>query len=291
MGEVRLESLRVDLAVREDLRHLLIFDRIEEMVIDFINYCLFINLVCIGLIDNSLIEGWDDGDNSSGDGCSKDWKIEFGWNWNRIPPTSPDVWTEKWGDGIRFNSVGTYWDDNNTADGDGCSSTWSLETGWIWSGGSKTDKDICEEIWGDGIRFNSQTSYWDDGNLINGDGWSKNCTTEACFSWTGGSSNSIDVCSNIWGSTIAWGNGFTQPDLYEMCDDGNNNSGDGCSNIWVIEKGYLWQILIDLHYLSYWRLSCGNGKIETGEEWDDGNSQNGDGWSSLCKIEFPYVWK
>ena len=76
-----------------------------------------------------------------------------------------------------------------------------------------------------------------------------------------------------------------------MCDDGNNNSGDGCSNIWVIEKGYLWQILIDLHYLSYWRLSCGNGKIETGEEWDDGNSQNGDGWSSLCKIEFPYVWK
>ena len=244
------------------------------------------------MINNSIIEEWDDNNIINGDGCSKFCKIEFGWNWIRSTPSTPDDWTEIWGDGFRFNSISSYWDDGNIINGDGCNSVCSVEAGWTWSGGSNTKKDTCKEICGDGIKFNSQATYCDDGNLVNGDGWDNNCTIEVWYGWTGGSPTSVDVWSNVWGSSSdAWGNGFTQTSLNEKCDDGNKVSGDGWSNIWTIENGYSWTINIEQHYLSYWSLSCGNGKIDAGEEWDDGNSVQGDGWNIKCKVEFAYTWK
>lgn len=51
----------------------------------------------------------------------------------------------------------------------------------------------------------------DDGNLINGDGCSNQCTNEKC------------------------GDGVTQSLLGEECDDGNTNVGDGCSSTCTVE--------------------------------------------------------
>ena len=38
---------------------------------------------------------------------------------------------------------------------------------------SAPDDVIWTEIWGDGKRFNTISTYWDDGNKINGDGYRK----------------------------------------------------------------------------------------------------------------------
>ena len=54
----------------------------------------------------------------------------------------------------------------NTNDGDGCSLTWDIESGWTWSGGSQTSKDTCLELWGD------------DKNTTPNDGCSLDCKTD-----------------------------------------------------------------------------------------------------------------
>ena len=94
--------------------------------------------------------------------------------------------------GDKFRTGTEAWDDGNKINGDGWSSIWSTESGWTWSGGSHLNKDICNEICGDGARFNTITSYWDDGNKNNEDGWSNTCSVENGFSWSGGSSTSKD---------------------------------------------------------------------------------------------------
>ena len=54
-----------------------------------------------------------------------------------------------------FKTGSEQWDDANTNSGDGWSSGWMVENGWKWSGGSASCKDVCMELWGDGIRFNT----------------------------------------------------------------------------------------------------------------------------------------
>ena len=49
-----------------------------------------------------------------------------------------------WGDGKR-TGVET-WDDGNVISGDGWSSTWTVESGFTWTGGSSSSKDICSII-------------------------------------------------------------------------------------------------------------------------------------------------
>ena len=138
-------------------------------------------------------ETWDDKNTIEWDGWSSDCQTESGWSWSGGSISTSDVWVEVWGDGKRFNSNSTYWDDGNTLDGDGCSSTWKVESGWTLSGGGNTNADICKEICGDGRRFNVRSAYWDDGNVINGDGWDSSCSVEYGYKWSGGSSNSKDI--------------------------------------------------------------------------------------------------
>ena len=95
------------------------------------------------------------------------------------------------------------WDDWNTVSGDGWSSSWTIESGWKWSGGTVSSKDSCAEIWGDEIKFNTNSSYWDDKNVINVDEWSSNWEVESGYKWTGGSSNSKDTYSIFISSTEA----------------------------------------------------------------------------------------
>ena len=63
------------------------------------------------------------------------------------------------------------------------------------------------------------------------------------------------------------GDGFTDGDLGEQCDDGNTNPADSCTNACTVVT------------------VCGDGKKEGSEECDDGNNLSGDGCSSACKDE------
>jgi cysteine-rich repeat protein len=80
--------------------------------------------------------------------------------------TKPTKCTEICGDGL---NLGYYQcDDMNLVNGDGCSSTCTIEPGWKCSGGCKTSRDKCVEICGDGLNLGNYQC--DDGNNVNGDG-------------------------------------------------------------------------------------------------------------------------
>ena len=179
-----------------------------------------------------LTEDWDDNNIINEDGCNSKCKVETGYYWTRDSNSNIDKWYEICGDGIRINSSSTYWDDSNKIDDDGWSSSWVVESGWSWTGGSKTSADSCTEICGDGIRFNSNSRYWDDKNKIDGDGWSSSWAVESGWSWTGGSKTSADSCTEICGDGIRFNSNST------YWDDKNTVSGDGCSSNWTIEVGY-----------------------------------------------------
>ena len=170
----------------------------------------------------------------------------------------------------------------NTNDGDGCSLTCDIESGWTWSGGSRTSKDTCLEIWGDGIRFNTNSTYWDGGNKISGDGCSSTCTIETGYSWSGGTISSVDTCSLIWGD----GRRIAP----ETWDDQNAINGDGWSSTWTVETGFSWSGGSSTNK-DTWTAICGDSKKIIGHEaWEDGNVVNGDGCSSTCTIETGYSW-
>ena len=107
-------------------------------------------------------EKWDDGNTSNSDGCKSDWSsIESSWVCSGGSITSKDTCTfcssgyyqnnaanptacvTKCGDGFRVGSETC--DDGNTVSGDGCTADWlTIETSYVWSGGSSTSKDVCK---------------------------------------------------------------------------------------------------------------------------------------------------
>src|SRR3569623_1683893 len=95
---------------------------------------------------------------------------------------------------------------------------------------------------GDGIV--QSTEKCDDGNIMDGDGCSRDCqSTEAC------------------------GNGVTDTNAGEVCDDGNTNAGDGCAaNCRSLEQ-----------------CGDGIKDTAKGEVCDDGNTVSGDGCAANCK--------
>ena len=171
------------------------------------------------------LEKWDDGNTSNGDGWSSDCtSVESNYVWSggsvnfkdtctfcttglyQNDPLSPTLWIPNWGDGIKAG--GEKCDDQNNTGGDGWSSDWTtIETGWVWSGGSLTAKDIwiywTEGLyqndaanptlwvphWGDGKKVGNEK--WDDANIISGDGWS---STLNLFLYSRKRSRSIQFC-------------------------------------------------------------------------------------------------
>ena len=225
-------------------------------------------------------EVWDDGNTNNGDGCPYNWAyIETGYSWYGGSISSPDVWVAcssgyyqdtlhptqcitRWGDGKRVGSEA--WDDGNTNNGDGWSSSWAIEAGYSCIGGSPTSRDTwvswptayyqdlsnpasCITHWGDALRAGSEV--WDDGNTINGDGWSSSwASIEDGFVWSGGSLTSRDTWTK-WPSgyypnnskdqwVSKWGDGLrVSPEYW---DDGNTVSGDGWRNDWkLVETNYI----------------------------------------------------
>jgi cysteine-rich repeat protein len=225
-------------------------------------------------------ETCDDGNTSNGDGWSSTCTLEIGWNWAGGSSSTPDTCSEVWGDG---KVVGTeVWDDGDSSDGNGCSSTWTVETGWNCWGGSPTSPDTCIEIWGDGKRFNTLSTYWDDGNTNDNDGWSSTCSTEVEFSWNGGSQTNPDTCFTNWGDSKKIGS--------EGWDDGNIILGDGCNEICSVEIGWTWTGGTPTTQ-DIWNEIWGDAKKfnSVSTYWDDGNTNSNDGWSSTCSVEAGWI--
>lgn len=84
----------------------------------------------------------------------------------------------------------------------------------------------CVAVCGDGFRTANESC--DDGNAINLDGCSADCTIESGFTCFGERSS---VCFSQCGDGIL--------SSHETCDDANRFSGDGCSSNCLVENGYL----------------------------------------------------
>ncbi|CAI2378071.1 unnamed protein product [Moneuplotes crassus] len=124
-------------------------------------------------------------------------------------------------------------DDGNTASGDGCSSSCTIEVGFTCSGAT------CTDICADGIVMSRKNKGeyigCDDGNTANGDGCSSSCTTETGYICYEGNSTTKDTCYELCGDGTRLPNN-TNPNY---CDDGNSRNGDGCSKTCQVEEGYL----------------------------------------------------
>ena len=238
-----------------------------------------------GIRFNSISTYWDDGNLSSNDGWSSSWQIESGWTCFGGTSSNKDTCNDIWGDGNKYSTVSTFWDDGNKLGGDGWSSSCLIESGWTCSGGTPTNKDSCSEICGDGARFNSISTYWDDGNLANNDGWNSSWQIETGWTCSGGTSSNKDTCNDIWGD------GKKYSSLSTFWDDGNKLSGDGCSSSWFIESGWGCSGGTSTNQ-DTWTELCGDGvrfnSIST--YWDDGNLVDNDGWNSVWHVENGYYW-
>jgi cysteine-rich repeat protein len=170
----------------------------------------------------------------------------------------------KCGDGVKLG--GEACDDGNTAGGDGCSATCTLEPGYNCAGAPS----VCTPICGDGIK--TPTEGCDDGAHVNGDGCSATCAIEPGYSCTG----SPSMCAAGCGDGLVIGG--------ELCDDGNLTSGDGCSAGCAVEPGF--------HCAgapSMCTTTCGDGLVGGAEQCDDGNLTSGDGCSPTCAKEAGYT--
>jgi len=156
-------------------------------------------------------EDCDDGNTLPGDGCDDVCIPEAGFDCNG----SPSVCTTLCGDGLIVGVEDC--DDGNTAAGDGCAADCFTELGFICAG----TPSACSTTCGDGLPAGAEQC--DDGNGIDGDGCNATCTSEAGFYCTG----SPSVCATVCGDGQLAGT--------ESCDDGNTVNGDGCDATCQIE--------------------------------------------------------
>jgi fibro-slime domain-containing protein len=245
-------------------------------------------------------ETCDDGNTDDADGCGGDCKVEQGWGCARPnsacvrlpvcgnsvrergeecdsgPISDPGcgdckILTGFWcstpgqaclekrcGNGARTPEEAC--DDANTADGDGCSTSCVIESGW------RCSSNGCRPICGDSLLHGSETC--EDGNTVSGDGCSAGCRVEPGAS-----------CGTLGAACGAAACGNTKLEGGEGCDDGNLIGGDGCGPTCQLEP----EVSVGPSPVVHTR--CGDGVVTSGEACDDGNAANGDGCSSTCAIE------
>jgi cysteine-rich repeat protein len=83
----------------------------------------------------------DDGNTSSGDGCSSTCTVEVGYNCTGGTITTPDTCVEICGDGLNFGHYNC--DDKNNVNGDGCDEYCNVESGWFCEGGTSSNRYYC----------------------------------------------------------------------------------------------------------------------------------------------------
>jgi fibro-slime domain-containing protein len=207
----------------------------------------------------------DDGNTSSGDGCSASCAvIETGWLCTQ--PGKPCTRTNICGNG-QVEGTETC-DDRNTTSGDGCAANCTTESGWNCpSTGGRCVAARCGDL------IIAGDEECEDGNATNGDGCSSICRLEEGYKC---SAVGVKCQKTICGDKITEGT--------EQCDDGNNNMGDGCTPLCKREPSCDRQ--------GKCVATCGDGVIlpgDTTEECDDGNTRSNDGCSSTCKLEEGFV--
>eukprot|EP00347_Sterkiella_histriomuscorum_P016413 403353278 len=164
-------------------------------------------------------------------------------------------------------------DDGNTANGDGCSSTCLVETGFTCNGGSFSTKDTCTSKCGDGVVVSGKC---DDGNTVRGNGCDAQCNIETGYTCTGAPS----VCSPTCGDSRRVGT--------EGCDDGNTVNNDGCSSTCAIETGFNCTNG-GTNTKDTCQEICGDGKDYAKYQCDDGNTVNFDGCDQNCRTEIGFT--
>lgn len=258
----------------------------------------------IGLNDQST-EGtyvWDHGnpfsysnwaggqpDNSGNQDCAS---IQTNRTWNDDTcGSSTDylceyVVTSTCGDGEKELSEAC--DDGDNTNGDGCSASCTVESGWSCSGSLPT---ACAEVCGNGIVTSGEEC--DDGNTSDGDGCTATCTEQSGWGCTG----SPSACETDCGDGIVAGS--------EACDDGNATDTDACRNSCVFAScgdGVVQpngsdgisgneddetcdtsgeSVSCDANCTA---VACGDQTVNTsaGETCDDGNGSNTDGCLTSC---------
>ncbi len=197
-------------------------------------------------------EQCDDGNLTSGDGCSRTCQNE--------PECTDVTCAPSCGDGLLTGDETC--DDGNAVSGDGCSATCATEPGHSCPvpGRPCTEGAVC----GNGNVESGEAC--DDGNNSPYDGCGPDCLVEETFKCTG----SPSVCA-----PTTCGNGVKEAG--EGCDDGNVLAFDGCSPICRVEP----QCDPALGCQSV----CGDGIVVDGEACDDGNTTDDDGCSSTCTVE------
>jgi len=155
-------------------------------------------------------------------------------------------------------------DDANSSDGDGCSSTCQVESGFTCE--FFVAHDFCKTTCGDGVVAGKETC--DDGNQTDGDGCDSDCTMSSCGNGIVAGAEVCDDANALDGdgcdsncTETACGNGIQAAN--EACDDGNLFDGDGCDSNCSV-------------------TACGNGIVTGDEACDDGNLTSGDGCDWDC---------
>ncbi len=192
-------------------------------------------------------EACDDGDTSSGDGCSATCTVESGWS---CTGTAPTVCAEVCGNGIVTS--GEECDDGNTSNGDGCTSSCDEQSGWSCTGAPSSCSTTC----GDGIPAGAEAC--DDGNADDDDACRNTCVYATCgdgvvqadgadgvngtsddedCDTSGESASCDDNCS-----AVVCGDQNINESAGEQCDDGNGANTDACLNSCAVAAcgdGYL----------------------------------------------------
>jgi cysteine-rich repeat protein len=234
-------------------------------------------------------EECDDFNAVSLDGCSSNCTIEegyacsgaaFGWYCGGNGDSCAIC-----GSGTRPFGSSKQCDDNNTVDGDGCSSLCRIECGYQCTGGSSEHPDTCTAKKCGDKRLGGDEEC-DDGNSEAGDGCSATCTIESgfvCLHYdvdTHGCGAKADECTEVCGDGRVVGSEIGA----DFCDDSNEIELDGCSSTCVVECGYECTGGTT-ESRDYCDTVCGDGMLAGDEECDDGNSAPGDGCSSSCALE------
>ncbi|MDY0003301.1 MAG: DUF4215 domain-containing protein, partial [Polyangia bacterium] len=180
--------------------------------------------------------------------------------------------------GDQIIAAGEGCDDGNLLDGDGCSPSCQVESGWACSG----EPSQCVSLCGNGTI--------DDGEECDGDDLGGNDCTTLGAGFTSGELSCLAACRfDSTGCRLAsCGNGVLDPG--EECDDGNSSNNDACMNNCQNARcgdGYVWagqeacddgnNSNSDACLGDCQAASCGDGHVWTGQEaCDDGNASNTD---------------
>ena len=133
-----------------------------------------------------------------GDGCSALCQVEAGYECTNMVSV-PSTCVFQCGDGetdIAFFSEGC--DDSNLVDGDGCSQTCAVESGWDCGIPTEGLLSICSTVCGDEV-LRQIDEVCDDGNTDIGDGCDATCNPEIgwlCTNVEGGKSICLPECGD-----------------------------------------------------------------------------------------------